>query len=147
MPKTQSAHMRKLPMVIYRNSKTKKLKRGFFFVLIHWIFMNIRIMIHEFSQTKIVIRINSNNSKNTIFVIQMNRIFKIHANRFTIHHSNRSPSKGVYCLQMFTCFWYTCSSWRVKKIHVSGINKMFGCKIGCTLKILRLITKELIKLF
>ena len=54
--------------------------------------MNIRIMIHEFLQTKIVIRINSNNSKNTIFVIQMNRIFKIHANRFTIHHSNRSPT-------------------------------------------------------
>jgi len=54
--------------------------------------MNIRIMIHEFSQTKIVIRINSNNSKNTIFVIHVNRIFKIRANRFTIHHSIRSPT-------------------------------------------------------
>ena len=57
--------------------------------------MNIRVMIHEFSQTKIVIRINSNNSKNTIFVIHVNRIFKIRANRFTIHHSNRSPMQGI----------------------------------------------------
>ena len=34
-----------------------------------------------------------------------------------------SIGKGVYCLQMFTCFWYTCSSWRVKKMPSCQWNK------------------------